>query len=54
MWARERLGTEVVWAIEDCRHRSARLERDCCRRPAGSAGTTEIDGPDPGVGAHKR
>src|SRR5271166_349133 len=28
MWARERLGTQVVWAIEDCRHLSARLERD--------------------------
>lgn len=28
MWARERFGSEVVWAIEDCRHLSARLERD--------------------------
>ena len=28
MWARDRFGTEVVWAIEDCRHLSARLERD--------------------------
>ena len=28
MWARERFGTEVMWAIEDCRHLSARLERD--------------------------
>jgi transposase len=28
MWARERFGVEVVWAIEDCRHLSARLERD--------------------------
>lgn len=28
MWARERFGNEVVWAIEDCRHLSARLERD--------------------------
>ena len=28
MWARERFGPEVVWAIEDCRHLSARLERD--------------------------
>jgi transposase len=27
-WARERFGEEVVWAIEDCRHLSARLERD--------------------------
>jgi transposase len=27
-WARERFGVEVVWAIEDCRHLSARLERD--------------------------
>jgi transposase len=27
MWARERFGAEVVWAIEDCRHLSARLER---------------------------
>ena len=28
MWARERFGVQVVWAIEDCRHLSARLERD--------------------------
>jgi transposase len=28
MWARERFGGELVWAIEDCRHLSARLERD--------------------------
>lgn len=28
MWARERFGDAVVWAIEDCRHLSARLERD--------------------------
>jgi transposase len=28
MWSRERFGNEVVWAIEDCRHLSARLERD--------------------------
>ena len=28
MWVRERFGTQVVWAIEDCRHLSARLERD--------------------------
>lgn len=28
MWARQRFGNEVVWAIEDCRHLSARLERD--------------------------
>ncbi|BBY91283.1 hypothetical protein MGALJ_41210 [Mycobacterium gallinarum] len=28
MWAREQFGAEVVWAIEDCRHLSARLERD--------------------------
>lgn len=27
-WVREQFGTEVVWAIEDCRHLSARLERD--------------------------
>lgn len=27
-WARERFGQELVWAIEDCRHLSARLERD--------------------------
>jgi transposase len=27
-WARERFGTEVRWAVEDCRHLSARLERD--------------------------
>ena len=28
MWARERFGADVVWGIEDCRHLSARLERD--------------------------
>ena len=28
MWVREHFGAEVVWAIEDCRHLSARLERD--------------------------
>ncbi|OBF98181.1 IS1547_1 transposase [Mycolicibacterium flavescens] len=28
MWAREHFGTDVIWAIEDCRHLSARLERD--------------------------
>jgi transposase len=28
MWTRERFGADVVWAIEDCRHLSARLERD--------------------------
>ena len=28
MWAREHFGGEVTWAIEDCRHLSARLERD--------------------------
>ena len=28
MWARERFDAGVVWAIEDCRHLSARLERD--------------------------
>ena len=27
-WARERFGTELRWAVEDCRHLSARLERD--------------------------
>jgi transposase len=27
-WARERFGVELLWAIEDCRHLSARLERD--------------------------
>lgn len=27
-WARREFGTELVWAIEDCRHLSARLERD--------------------------
>jgi transposase len=27
-WAQERFGTELVWAIEDCRHLSARLEID--------------------------
>ena len=28
MWARERFGGELMWAVEDCRHWSARLERD--------------------------
>jgi transposase len=28
MWARERFGPGLRWAVEDCRHLSARLERD--------------------------
>src|SRR5699024_7545335 len=28
VWARERFGNDLVWAIEDCRHLSTRLERD--------------------------
>ena len=28
VWARKQFGDELVWAIEDCRHLSARLERD--------------------------
>ena len=28
LWARDRFGAAVLWAIEDCRHLSARLERD--------------------------
>jgi transposase len=28
MWVRECFGADAVWAIEDCRHLSARLERD--------------------------
>lgn len=28
MWAREQFGTDIMWAIEDCRHLSARSERD--------------------------
>jgi transposase len=27
-WARARFGSELLWAVEDCRHLSARLERD--------------------------
>ena len=27
-WARDQFGLDLVWAIEDCRHLSARLERD--------------------------
>lgn len=27
-WARKQFGVELLWAIEDCRHLSARLERD--------------------------
>src|SRR6187401_3526941 len=27
-WARTQFGIALVWAIEDCRHLSARLERD--------------------------
>lgn len=27
-WARERFGADLLWAIEDCRHLSARLELD--------------------------
>ena len=53
MWARERFGAELVWGIEDCRHLSARLERDLLT--AGQKVVrvpTEADGPDPGLGAH--
>ncbi len=32
MWAQERFGSKVVWAIEDCRHLSVRLERDLLGR----------------------
>lgn len=28
LWARERFGAQLGWAIEDCRHLSVRLERD--------------------------
>ena len=53
MWARERFGAEVVWAIEDCRHLSARLERDLLGFwSVGGAGAAEVDGPDPGLGAY--
>lgn len=27
-WARARFGSDLLWAVEDCRHLSARLERD--------------------------
>lgn len=27
-WARERFGAQLLWAVEDCRHLSARLELD--------------------------
>lgn len=27
-WARAQFGAELIWAVEDCRHLSARLERD--------------------------
>ena len=27
-WARREFGAELIWAVEDCRHLSARLERD--------------------------
>ena len=53
-WARERFGAELLWAIEDCRHLSARLERDLLDAGrAGGAGAAEADGsaashrPDP-------
>jgi transposase len=28
MWARDQFGADLRWAVEDCRHLSARLERD--------------------------
>jgi transposase len=40
MWARERFGVQVVWGIEDCRHLSARLERDLL-----TAGQQVVRGP---------
>ena len=55
MWVRERYRTQVVWAIEDCRHLSARLERDLITAwPAGGASAAEVDGPNPGDRAHAR
>jgi transposase len=55
MWARDRFGVEVVWAIEDCRHLSARLGHQLRRHPhhlltRRSAGHA----PDPGFGTHQR
>ena len=44
-WARESFAGELVWAIEDCRHLSARLERDLLTGGrAGGAGAAEADG----------
>ena len=55
VWARERFGAEVVWAIEDCRHLSARLERDLLtagqqvvRVPPKMMAQTRAVGADPG------
>lgn len=38
-WVRDEFGLEVVWAIEDCRNYSARLERDLLAVGAGSCGS---------------
>ena len=55
VWARKRFGAELVWGIEDCRHLSARLERDLLTsRSTGGAGPAEVDGPDPGFGTYSR
>lgn len=46
MWAREHFAADVIWAIEDCRHLSARLERDLFAvGPEGGAGPAQVDGP---------
>ena len=53
-WAR-RKRRDRIWAIEDCRHLSGRLERDLIAAArTGGAGTTEADGPRPRLGPQLR
>jgi transposase len=49
VWARDRFGTELRWAIEDCRHLSARLERDLL-----TAGQAVVRVPPKMMAEHRR
>ena len=44
---------QVVWAIEDCRHLSARLERDLLTAGQQVVQVPRVDGSDPGLGTYR-
>ena len=55
MWARERFGTEVVWAYRGLPASvGAPGARPARCRAEGGAGAAEVDGPDPGQSARTR